>query len=417
MPFARRRYYVAAAAAALLWLIPNWSDTMEDPADPSQSKCAYGSVNDPIKIERPAYPGGVRIIRLTNSGQFVRRCELTDALDELSWDSPLHPKEFRPPVKPGVKPRPKLVLLYVHGWKHNGDAGDPDLIAFSKLVAKLQGANAGTKQVLGIYIAWNATPSLPPLTFGPFANLTFWSKERIADRIAQSGVVTKIISAVGAMRRSTDDGSDQFVVIGHSFGARIVFSAVGQTLIYETEKGHPGFPGGVYRVTGGPVNAVVLLNPAFEAALYTSLDDVFRNEEQFDDRQLPLLLSVSSESDLATRIAFPVGQWLGFSRTVLEDTTLGNYKCYQTHVLKPVNGRDCLDPSDLSNQFGSSGLCLQRIARCNPSVVQNRNPFIVASTPDQVISGHNDIWNDKFATWLLAFLDELQKQKSATHGG
>ena len=83
-------------------------------------------------------------------------------------------------------------------------------------------------------------------------------------------------------------------------------------------------------------------------------------------------------------------------------------------MLEPAGGRDCRDLSNLSNQFGSGGLCLQRSARCNASVVQNRNPFIVASTPDQVISGHNDIWNDRFATWLLAFLDELQKQKSAT---
>ncbi len=417
MHILRNKYAIACVAIGLIWLAPNWADMLEDAADPIQNKCPYGSPNDPIRIARPNDVGRVLTIRLTNSGQFVRRCELTDVLYELNWNRPRHPREFRPPVKEGATPLPKFIVLYIHGWKHNGSSDDTDLVEFSKLISQLQTTNSGSRQVLGIYIAWNAAPKIPPFNIWPINNLSFWSKERIADRIAQSGVITKVISAVGAMRQSGDAGSDQFVVIGHSFGARILFSAVAQTLINETEKANPGYPGGVYKVAGGPVNAVVLINPAFEASLYTSLDDVFRNEEQFDEHQLPLLLSVSSEADLATRIAFPVGQWLNLARTPLEYTTLGNYKCYQTHELTLSDGVDCGDRTnaDLSKQFGTAGLCLRRAARCDLNVVQNKNPFIIARTPGTVISSHNDIWNNGFSTWLEDFLDELQKQKSSTH--
>jgi pimeloyl-ACP methyl ester carboxylesterase len=416
----RHKLAVVIFALALAWLVPNWADLLEDPRDPSQNKCLYGSPDDPIKVARPAYVGQVRTIRLTNAGEFVRRCELTDALYELNWDHPLHPNEFRPKVRSDAKVLPKFVVLYIHGWKHDASADDTDYRHFTDRIQKLQAANNGSRQVLGVYIGWNAAPKLPPFSFRWINNLTFWSKEHIADRIAQSAVVTKIISAIGAMRETTPLGSDQFVVIGHSFGARILFSAVGQTLIYETEKAHPGFPGGMYKIAGGPANAVVLLNPAFEASIYTALDDVFRNEEHFSPEQLPLLLSISSKGDQATRIAFPIGQWLNFSRTEQEITTLGNYACYQTHLLEPQAGTNCSDPSnsDLSEEFVAAGLCLHRTSRqCGSSALQKRNPFLIARTPATVISGHNDIWNDTISGWLFAYIDQLQKLKSAATGG
>ncbi|UGY02522.1 hypothetical protein [Bradyrhizobium quebecense] len=410
---------VVVVVLALTWLVPNWADMLEEPRDPSQNKCIYGSFDDPIKIARPAYVGQVRTIRLTNAGEFVRRCELTDVLYELNWDHPAHPNEFRPKVRPDAKVLPKFVVLYIHGWKHDASEFDTDYRHFTDRIQKLQVANKDSRQVLGVYIGWNAAPKLPPFNLPWIRNLTFWSKERIADRIAQSAVVTKIISGIGAMREPTPLGSDQFVVIGHSFGARILFSAIGQTLIYETEKAHPGFPGGMYKIAGGPANAVVLLNSAFEASIYTALDDVFRNEEQFNYEQLPLLLSISSKGDQATRLAFPIGQWLSFSRTEQETTTLGNYACYQTHLLEPKTSSNCSDPpnSGLSEEFFAMGLCLHRTTRqCRLNVLQKRNPFLIVSTPPEVISDHNDIWNDNFSGWLFAYIDQLQKAKSIAHG-
>jgi hypothetical protein len=56
----------------------------------------------------------------------------------------------------------------------------------------------------------------------------------------------------------------------------MLFSGTGQSLIYDTEKTHPGYPGGTYRSIQGIANAVILLNPAFEAARYTALAAVTR---------------------------------------------------------------------------------------------------------------------------------------------
>lgn len=395
------------------WLLPNWADIGESPRDNDQNKCPEGSKNDPKKIDRPAHDGKVVTINLTNSGEFVRRCDLTDALFDLNWDLPKRPHEVRPRVKPDAKPLPKLTVLYVHGWKHNGSPDDFDYKRFQKFVGDIKTRNPD-KQVLGVYVGWNGAPTLPPFSFLLLDNLSFWSKEHIADRIAQAGVVTKIVSSIGAMRTTKPEGSDQFIAIGHSFGARLLFSAAGQTLIYEVERAHPGYRGGTYRVTAGPTNAVILLNPAFEASIYTSLDDVFRNDEAFDAGQKPLLLTVSSRADWATTKAFPVGQWLGFARGEQERTTLGNYACYHTHSLELVKTAPCVaGDADLSNSFQAANMCLRRLdTHCDKALKQDNNPFIVATTSGDIISGHNDIWNPQFSEWLLAYVDKLQQEKS-----
>jgi hypothetical protein len=312
--------------ALLTWFVPYALAYLDDSADKHQNRCyPQAGRADPLSIARPGYVGKVLKIRLTDDGEFIDRCELTDVLFELNWDwhNPAYLEELRPPNKPGATPLPKFVVLYVHGWKHTASDNDPDLEHFTALISQL--AKENKKQVLGVYVGWNATSKLPPFNWPPFNNLTFWSKETIADRIAQSSVVTRILSSINSIMSELEDpAANQFVVVGHSFGARMLFSATAQSLIYETENAHPGYPGGTYKMIRGIANAVILLNPAFEADRYTSLNAIRRTEENFSEDQLPLLLSVSSKADWATKTAFPLGQWLGSYRSETELTTLGN---------------------------------------------------------------------------------------------
>jgi hypothetical protein len=410
------KLWVGVLFLALLFLgAPYATATLDDPADPLQNRCGKeGDPADPRLIDRPGHLGQVLKVRLTDDGEFVDRCELTDVLYELNWDRPLHPHEFRPRRKPEATPLPKFVVLYIHGWKHSASDEDGDFQEFTSLISKLAQANIDIKQVLGVYIGWNAASKIPPFDRFPLNNLTFWSKETIADRIAQSAVTTKIISSIGTvMSAGPSSAANQFVAIGHSFGARLLFSATNQALIYDTEKSHPGYPGGAYRQIKGISNAVILLNPAFEAARYTALDSVRRIEEDFADDQLPLLLSISSDGDWATTTAFPVGQWLGSYRAEQELTTLGNYKKYETHSLRMANSRTCSSgPShDLSESFAANELCLTRNSTDKyDHIIQPRNPFLIARTTSDVIKDHNDIWNEKFSGWLFAYINALGNQ-------
>src|SRR5262249_33494909 len=122
---------------------------------------------------------------------------------------------------------------------------------------------------------------------------------------------------------------DPFIAMGHSFGARILFTATSQILLYKAQMAY----GGVYKVIRGPADIVILINPALEASTYAALDSVRRAKEIFDEKQLPLLMSISNAGDWATGLAFPFGQLAGLARARNELTTLGNFPDYSTHEL------------------------------------------------------------------------------------
>src|SRR5690348_2092213 len=90
-------------------------------ADPNQVQCMdpaviYGSFptpEDPPPVYRIAY---------TDDGEFVNRCEVS--------------KMFRDLGEGGDQ----IVLLYVHGWKHNNDDNDTDLARFKSVVVTLRSA-------------------------------------------------------------------------------------------------------------------------------------------------------------------------------------------------------------------------------------------------------------------------------------
>jgi hypothetical protein len=399
---------VAGAIATLLGflLAPMWLNRNDLPPGLSQNKCMKhitDPTNDPRKIHRPNE--SIKIIRLTNSGEFVERCELTNALYELNWDRTIPSGSFGANKNPEAKKLPKLAVLYIHGWKHDASQDDSDLKSFSRLICELRKRHEGKKYVVGIYVGWNAISGLPSV----LENVSFWVKKSNADRIAQSAVVTKIISAIGSIIDSDPDRRDQFVAIGHSFGARILFSAVAQSLVYETERAHPSFPGGEYRVVEGAASAIILLNAAFEASRYSAIDDISRKDERFKETQPPLVISVSTDNDWATSRAFPIGQWLGSRRSERELTTLGNYEPFFTHALVPARAKNVGTAPALTEEFYAAGLEMTRLPRnVTPRVVHAHNPFLVARTTSAVIDGHNGIWAESFMTWLSEFITAIE---------
>ena len=87
---------------------------------------------------------------------------------------------------------------------------------------------------------------------------------------------------------------------------------------------------------------VILLNPAFEASFYKSFQTLIRPggsadqavpRESFAVTQEPLMSTLSAKNDLATRIAFPIGQTIAFDASTIRRTTLGNYQPALTHSL------------------------------------------------------------------------------------
>lgn len=372
-------------------------------ADAVQRQCRpTGGRADPSTRSRPSTDPARFVIQYTDTGALVDRCALTDALQELETDSA------------------KVVLLYVHGWKHSGDSEDGDLKEFDALLAKARtslDSSGDKRQVIGLFVAWNGKSwSLPVLR-----EFTFWGRKKAADTVSQSAAVTRLIGAVRHIRETAKLERERAgvraealtVFVGHSFGARLLFTAVSQVLIYELQQVHPGNAGSTYRKLNGPSTLTVLLNPAFEASLYAAFDAERRVQEQFDSNQHPVLLTVSTRNDWATKYAYPMGQWVGLDRAPMKRLTVGNYQPFITHSLS----RRKMEPEAhlrvaWYDEYCCAGLCLAR----EPGDPQPGNPFLVASTDRSVLDGHNGIWSLTFVEWLWAFARAVENGRSEGTG-
>jgi hypothetical protein len=132
----------------------------------------------------------------------------------------------------------------------------------------------------------------------------------------------------------------RFIMIGHSFGGLVLFNAVSGALVegltYKEDSGDPTAPA----VRFGDM--IILLNPAFEATRYTPLHRIVTNpKRQFRRYQAPVLVSVTSTADLATRWAFRAGRFINtlFEKAASPEestaikNTMGHVDVYITHKL------------------------------------------------------------------------------------
>jgi hypothetical protein len=362
--------------------------------DEYQRKCSLSSDRkDPDKIPVSTEPVVLQSIRLTDYGQHVDRCELTELLKVLGQQ--VH----------------QIVVLYIHGWKHNSDESDSDKMAFHLLLKSLRKKEEQTsspRQVVGAYIGWNGKTTLVPIPL--IEEFTFWARKRAADRVTESGVLAKIIGAIAHVRELQQQPDDLLLLMGHSFGARILYSATANSLLYETQRVHPGKRGNPYGEMRGLADLIVLLNPAFEALRYIGLDSLRRPDEPFCKQRQPLLLTIATDNDWATNIAFPLGQLIGFEWRPIQHTTIGNFEDYITHDLLPLAEQSAdTTVKHWYDQFCQGSICLRK----KDSLAQG-NPFLMTKTNEAVLNGHNGIWTDSFLRWLTGFVFELDRRKKLT---
>src|SRR5207302_7550080 len=107
--------------------------------------------------DRPSKSPIVKMIEFNDDGELADRCDYAEVLTEIRESPKIggHRIEWFDPLPPGSPA--KMVVLYVHGWKHNAAADDTDLMHFRHLVSDLteQEAKAGRfRQVVGVYVGW-----------------------------------------------------------------------------------------------------------------------------------------------------------------------------------------------------------------------------------------------------------------------
>ncbi len=385
------------------------------------------------------------------------------------------------------------LFVYVHGWRHNAGTNDSNVERFREFLAQVAVASkaaassgddacedpalagvpssrkpqasqrlarkqtAAEVKTVGIYVGWRG---LSVIDIQPLVYASFWDRKNTADRVAQ-GSVRELFGRLNVLAAHAHSGEKaqaslgntaaqlRTYVIGHSFGASVVFRALSQSLIDSFSEDLDADDHGVLPSISRFVDMVVLVNPAIEAARF---DPVFRAAKKLRTRcksaqasdemcdrpryQSPVLAIFTSEGDKATKLAFPVGASLSnaFENTLGDAQrqaivqTIGWDDNYKTHMLsvssscEPANA-DPFDPAIDPLRYKAPGwtwcfktrsgsMSLTHTGRSpqptGEAVVYN-GPLWNVRVPIEIIANHNDTWNDRFRDLLLHLFTDQRR--------
>src|SRR5712692_1184401 len=357
------------------------------------------------------------------------------------------------------------LVLFIHGWHHNADARDKNVTEFRLLLRDLaifeggrqlseRNAEGSGPRAVGIYVGWRGESITVPIV----NTVTFWERKNSAERVAQ-GSVRELFARLDFFRdtaRPNGKRNVRLLTIGHSFGGLITFEALSNEFLRAAVRREGGY---VSRVG----DVVVIVNPAVEGARYEPLMVAGQRMRDMKDNQLPVVVVATSAADSATGFFFPLARRVS---TLLESTpgpegdaivkAVGHNERYITHKLslcgagdkedcaaacpaprlkerkstKAMSSPDRDDYSSKLTQDMAAEVALMRVIgdkgfkgrkylcsgmRLEPTAnqVPEQNPFWVVSTTGDIMSGHNDIFNPKFVSFIrqmyLGFIAERSK--------
>jgi hypothetical protein len=317
---------------------------------------------------------------------------------------------------------------------------------------------SASARVVGVYVGWRGLS----LDLWPLTELTFWDRKNTAEKIGH-GAVTDFFRQVEAMhdrRHSQNFHDDRLIIMGHSFGGAVVFSAISQILVDR-------FVEATSQASSQPVRSfgdlVVLINPAFEAQRYDTLykiDHSQNGREGAYKDSFPGLAILTSENDWGTKHVFPIGRWFNtfFELHRCEEDqkrknrrTVGHYELFQTHRLSYVSPtitsqpdppsplEEQQSPAQLQNLIQDIEAAEQRWSNftdntpceewkftlgpaqlernCPGPPVPVNSPYLVIDVDRKIINGHNDLANPNLITFLQAFIpfatDEAHRPTSS----
>lgn len=318
------------------------------------------------------------------------------------------------------------MVVFIHGWKHNADQNDENVVSFNKALANLSASGVlSERKLVGIYVGWRGL-SLHGLGS---ENATYWDRKAVAEEVGRGGV-TELLAQLEQIDRSQE--TNYLAIVGHSFGGAITLSALHDQLLERLQNQQAGHP---VRAFG---DAVIMLNPAIEANQGLLLKENSLKVGASGARAQSLLYVISSEGDEATHYAFPSGQWLGVNLTwsqvdlkrtyngrsftlreeEMDTTAIGNYSLYHTTLIKDPDHTEAMaqpavvDTSLVVNNAMAGPKVLEEtkfgdwelVSYCTPDgsngdpklprmPCYSNEPVNFIYTADSFIDNHNDVFN------------------------
>ncbi len=387
------------------------------PSETSPSECgsdAYFLVPDPKFPNSRDHHIPIGIIEFDDQGTLQNRKFKDEILDR---------------IRVLTQTQGTLTVVFAHGWLNNAAPENQNLSNFQALLQKIAKGDreaGNTRKVVGVFLAWRGLSATIPL----FREASFWNRKDRAEHVGQHGA-TEVLTDLGKIKAGGRNNNSRLILIGHSFGGALIYSATQQLLMkdaaYQSIKKSTGKPSSVPRTVG---DLVILVNPAFEAARFTALHDKAAGMN-FPEKQSPILAIFTSKTDLATKWAFPIGRYLSSifnkyntdiypEQPDLDRTTVGHYTDYQTHELSLKSESKTQtsqvdagcgwkkfreDPREQSWHVEDVILKRKELPK-KLELMRNRqmNPYYNVIVDDEIISGHSGIWEPEF---FMKFLYEF----------
>lgn len=255
---------------------PHWAGDWGEGSPNPRPTHAY----DYSSLAKQSKKSDVIVIEFDDQGDFWDRTQLGLAIQRIS--------------NPRTKP---LLVTYVHGWHNNSDDEQKsgDLFRFNSFIQRLK-ANPKYRpyEVTGVYMGWRGESSNVP----GIKQLTFWNRNAGAARVANGSMVYSLHRLGAEVRKK----SGKSVLVGHSFGGRIVEKSVAQSLIARGQQAGntPSTDAAL------PADFIVVINPATES-LHARQIQVALNAKPSDP---PVMVAIGAMNDQATRFAWPAGAYL-----------------------------------------------------------------------------------------------------------
>ena len=329
-----------------------------------------------------------------------------------------------------------VVFVYVHGWENHAQSADVGRFEqFLEAASRWRGTQQYDAEIYGVYVAWQGRGLFDPRatalgrvfddTFLALPKvLSFWTREQAAARVARvSG--TEALLWIANAAKTPDPTGAKVIVMGHSFGARVVEEALDQA--YQALMLDPRTAG---KEVSAPVDLVVLLNEATDALQTKRMQELFAHSSRYGGATVnsdkPLFVSLTSEADSATRVWFRVARFMetivsvnrpyretpSVTQHTFTRQTAGHIDFLKTHEILPRSTLATEQPlmSD-SWSFSSDNNGTQddptqwSIKRTIPAV---HTPYWVVKCEKEFINDHGDVWNPKVRGFIFALLRRNQ---------
>jgi hypothetical protein len=299
-----------------------------------------------------------------------------------------------------------ILVAFVHGWQHDARSDDDNLTAFRALLSETveyerahTSPGVAPRPVLGVFVGWRGLSDYG--LGGAVADATFWGRQAAGQRVA-AGSVRELFGRLRHYRnRQRKRGGDPLlVIVGHSFGGMIVFSALAQSLIQAASA-----PVGT--MTPEFADLVLLVNPAIEGARYIPIYDLVSTEafQARTTKQLPVFLCAQANNDQPVGLVFPLGN----AGRAIDEATIGDLeKECVTHALGFVPS---FRTHKLAGPTGNEPFVL------TPPGVAQTNPFWVVGAAKEVIDGHGGIWQTPFLQFIASIVFQHVQASKQGPGG